>query len=748
MTIISIFLAGFAFLQRQEAIEQRGIAEQQRAIAIEERNRAETQQHLSDSRRLAVQSLVALESGQVDLSLLLSLEAIKSADTLEAFGSLVTGIEYNPYLQTYLYDHPSSLTAVKYHPTEPIMATGAEDGSLAIWNMETLSVIHMISPTDAEIWDIDYHPDGETFAVVFDDSSIRLYESESGDMLGQVENAHDGVIITSLTYSPNGDYLLTTGYDKKAILWQSDSLLSDLPEFEVLHIDDAETTHTDWLVDAAFSPDGSQVAILAWDNVMQIWDIESRALVFEPLQLPTQTSNFSISIAWSPDGRFILMGDVVGNIRFANPADGMLIDFQLSRHFDHVREIVYSPDGSFFASVSHDGMIILWNAGNGQPLTEPISVHTNQVNGVAFSLDGKQMITVGDDGRTVLFDMTRPDLLGEHVLTQESEIYEVMYMDNVNAILSTGLDGNVYLTDTETRISELVLTPDIGRITAAALHEDTLLALATDSGGIQLWDFSRHEASSDLFTAHSATIFSLALSPDGTQLASAADDNKILFWNVDSLKTGDISDFVELDGHTDGVFDVVWHPTLPILASASRDDTIRIWDMETLETIAILEGHLDDVEVVTFNPDGGILASGGRDTDIIFWDVEAIMKGDDIIPDVIGGHDDWVLSLDFSPDGVFLASGGRDLAVNLWEVENLQLIGVALTNHDGWVWTVDVSPDSLSLASGGRSGHMVIWDVNPDNWKHIACQIANRSMSDEEWFQYLPDFDYEFTCES
>lgn len=743
VTVLSIVLAGFALVQRQTAIEQRAIAEQQRAIAVDERNRAEEQQQLSDSRRLAVQSLVALDGGQVDLSLLLSLEALESADTLEAIGSLMTVFEKNPYLQTYLYAHPASLTTIAYHPLEPIMVTGAEDGSIAVWDMDELVVRSMISGSDSEVWDVDFHPDGEQFAVARADGTIDFYSSDGGEHLQQIENAHEG-IITSINYHPTGDYFLTTSYDRNAKLWDATTL-----EAETLLAEDAETTHGDWIVDSDFSPTGEQVALITWDNVLQIWDVETQTLVFEPTQLAVEASNFSISVTWSPDGNVLLMGDVLGTIRFADAASGTLLDLVLSRHTDHVREIVYSPDGGFFASVSHDGTTYLWDARSGQPIIDaPLTVHSNHVNGVAFSPDGTRMITIGDDGRAVLFDMTKPDLLGDRVLTHDSEIYSVIYLASGD-ILSAGLDGNVYLTDGESLESDVLFTPDVGRITAASLApDDTLLAFATDTGMLQLWDITTREPVSEAFVAHDATIFAVSISPDGTKLASAGDDRLVKIWTIDDLTNNVTDASTRLEGHGDGVLDVAWHPIQPVLASAGRDHTVRLWDSEAMASITTLEVHTDDVEAIAFSPSGELLVSGGRDHDIVLWDVASALDGGDGLPELLGSHQDWVLSLAFGAADDFLVSGGRDRAIRVWDTERLQSYGAALVNHNSWVWTVDVRADGLSVVSGGRGGQLVVWNSDVMDWEALACDIANRELSLDEWVQYRPDVDYRNTCET
>lgn len=746
VTILSIVLAGFALVQWQNAVEQQAIAEEQRAIAVLERDRAEQQQRLSDSRRLSVQSFVASNVGEVDASLLLSLEAIQSANTADAIGGLVSTFEGNPYLQTYLYDHPDTLSAVASHPFDAIAVTGSDEGSLAVWDMDALELQYELFADDNDIWDIVFHPNGDYFVVGTEDGSMQVYDTESGDELAYIDDVHQGTI-TSLAYHPDGSLLLSTSYDGNAILWDSETLLDGDPQFSILTNGDSETTHTDWILDSTWNPDGTQLAIITWDNVLQIWEAESVELVFEPIQLALGASNFSISGVWSPDGRYILMGDVLGNIRFIDASSGQLLDFQLSRHTDHVREIVYHPSGEFFSSVSHDGAIILWDANSGQRITESsIFVHGNQVRDLAFSPDGLQMLSVGDDGHVVVFDMTRPHLLGKHILTHESEIYEVMYTDD--SIISVGLDGNVYETDTSTHESVVLFTPEIGRFTAADLSPDeTTLALATDTGFVQLFDMQSFEPLGDGIIAHAASIFSIEFSPDGTWLATSGDDTWVRIWQVQSLKQNAMSNY-EFQSHSDGVLDVTWHPTEPILASASRDTTIhltRLSDDLSGEVVAVLDDHEDDVETIVFSPDGSLLVSGGRDDTIVIWYVEDTLTGNPQ-SELLGSHNDWVLSLAFSPDGQTLVSGSRDRSIVLWDMLSLQELGGTLTHHDSWVWSVVFSSDGQQIVSGGRDDRLVIWDVNQDNWKALACDISNRSLYDDEWMQYKPDVPYRETC--
>ena len=121
-------------------------------------------------------------------------------------------------------------------------------------------------------------------------------------------------------------------------------------------------------------------------------------------------------------------------------------------------------------------------------------------------------------------------------------------------------------------------------------------------------------------------VWSVAFSPDGKTLASAA---RMARWRLWHVVTGhQIGNALTVYRAT--VESVAFSPDGKILVSGSDDQTVRLWNVATRPQIGNpLTGHTGQVESVAFSPDGKTLASGSRDDTVRLWDVAYIV---DIVP--------------------------------------------------------------------------------------------------------------------
>lgn len=247
----------------------------------------------------------------------------------------------------------------------------------------------------------------------------------------------------------------------------------------------------------------------------------------------------------------------------------------------------------------------------------------------------------------------------------------------------------------------VAFSPDGTRLASASA--DLTVKVWDTSTGQSLWAMATGQVSSRLY-GHSGHLMRVAFSPDGERLAAASGDKMVMVWDVATGKQS-----LTLKGHTASVTSVAFSPDGLRLASASTDETVKVWDAATGQESLTLKGHAGAVFSVVFSPDGLRLASASSDQTVKVWDAA---KGQESL--TLTGHTENVLCVAFSPDGQRLASAGSDQTVKVWDAATGQE-SLTLKGHTNVVYSVVFSPDGKRLASASEDtdslGEVKVWDA-------------------------------------
>jgi WD40 repeat protein len=251
----------------------------------------------------------------------------------------------------------------------------------------------------------------------------------------------------------------------------------------------------------------------------------------------------------------------------------------------------------------------------------------------------------------------------------------------------------------------------------------TLLASAGEDGRIIFSDVVSHRQLGASLDAGSKVV-SLAFSPDGALLVSGGNSG-VIFWDVATRARLSAPSGVISSG-------VAFRPGGEIVVSAQGDGSLLFFNVASRTPLGpAIAAHDGPAFSVAFHPGGNILASGGNDGDVLLWDVARQRRT------ALKGHSGEIVSLAFSEDGRYLASGSNEETVVVWDVEAAAPVGTPLSGLDGIVMGLAFSPDGRQLAASSYGNRLLVWDV--ETRELVAEPLGRHERDGVSSVAYSPD---------
>ncbi len=143
------------------------------------------------------------------------------------------------------------------HKKELLIAS--EDGTVSVWSLDTLSIVHTIKVSADTVRCIAISPDERQVAFGCRDNEVKIYDLEDYTLVKALHGHTMSVF--SLAYSPDGTYLVSGGRDAQLKIWDTVTyqLIKSIPAhlFAVNHI--------------IFHPTQPYFATASMDKSIKIW---------------------------------------------------------------------------------------------------------------------------------------------------------------------------------------------------------------------------------------------------------------------------------------------------------------------------------------------------------------------------------------------------------------------------------------------------------------------------------------------
>ncbi|KIJ42157.1 hypothetical protein M422DRAFT_171537, partial [Sphaerobolus stellatus SS14] len=275
---------------------------------------------------------------------------------------------------------------------------GSADKTIRIWNAHTeVLTSEPFEGHTSRVTSVAFSPDGQRVVSGSADKTIRIWNSQTGELISRPFHGHTNTV-TSVAFSPDGQRVVSGSDDMTIRIWNAHTgnLVSGLLQ-----------GHRYSVTSVAFSPDGQRVVSGSADKTIRIWNTYTGELASRPFEGHTSTvtslvsrpfshTNMVTSVAFSPDGQWVVSGSDDATTGIWNAHTGELVSGPFKGHTYSVTSVAFSPDGQRVVSGSDDKTIWIWNAHTGR-VSGPFQGHTDSVTSVAFSPDGQRVVSGSDD---------------------------------------------------------------------------------------------------------------------------------------------------------------------------------------------------------------------------------------------------------------------------------------------------------------------------------------------------------------
>ncbi len=223
-------------------------------------------------------------------------------------GSVLVGGTYHGYVNflnanngteiNYFDAHDDWIREIAISPDESKIATASDDKTIKVWNYNTYELLYTLEGHTDYVRTVAFSPDGQLIASAGDDQTVRIWDVNTGIILHVLEGHEDWIF--TVAFSPDGKILGSTGGDGYVLLW-------DPYSGEQIRKVDART-HTKYSL--GFTNDGKTFFVEEGMDI-QFYDIENGSML---MTLTGHTDNI-IRARMSADGTTLVSTSFDGTVR-------------------------------------------------------------------------------------------------------------------------------------------------------------------------------------------------------------------------------------------------------------------------------------------------------------------------------------------------------------------------------------------------------------------------------------------------
>lgn len=469
----------------------------------------------------------------------------------------------------------------------------------------------------------------------------RIAPQEEDGEIVPMENAHQKGSVHCVRYNHDGSILASAGTDKAVVFYDGKTMKM---------IKKLDNVHTASIYSCAFNHDGTKLLTCAADGTAKLitlngfeitntWDVadylkqgHENGIKKVPLGCMLMGCAFVLQNGGSEDVPVVvgMNGNICTLSEDSNSVISVITGHQApisSMTIDHDKNMMYTTDS--------DGVIVQWdvsdstlvkavtnlqrdtNTEEGFDETVMNKVHPGAITGITHT--SSSILSIGwDDNVRISTDSSMKlkfKLNAQpNAIAKGTELVTIMTVRGLQIMKDDEL------------VSEISLPYEATSI-CVAKSDDVMYVGGNDSNTIHIYKINHDDYSIEeihqISGIHAKPVYSLALSNDGSKLASA-DDKDICVWDAEGGSYAPIVGKGRWCFHRQRINALAWSKDDSVLASGANDDSIYFWSVNKKTTrVHYPHSHRGGVVAMEFlkSATGHVLISVGNDACVNRWDV-------------------------------------------------------------------------------------------------------------------------------
>ncbi|KAK4688195.1 WD repeat-containing protein 1 (actin-interacting protein 1), partial [Tremellales sp. Uapishka_1] len=552
---------------------------------------------------------------------------------------------HNPALSHAYTQHTQTATVARFSPSGYYAASADVAGNVRIWDVTqpTNNLKLAIRPLAGRINDLAW--DGESKRIIVGgegkDKFGAAFFMDSGSSCGEI--AGHAKTITALSVRHQRPFRAVSGSDDNSVV-----LHTGVP----FKYDKMISTHTRFVRDVAFSPNGDLFASVASDGKLFFYDGKD--------------------------------GTVKGEVERGGATNSLMA-------------CSWAPDSTKIATAGADGVVSIWDASTMKSFQAYTvgSDLASQQNGVVFA-NPATLVSVSLSGVLNVFDTRESSTTKWRTLHGPTKAITASVLSSKEKTFYAGsFDGTIKKFDSEGVCEDVEGTGHSARIAGLATSEEKVWSAG--------WDDKVSSMENGCFSSTSlptkAQPLGLAATPQAVYVASSAGLEITPVGGTAVVAPGGSVSAVAAYPGPNG--DIVAYGT------GSKKVVLATVSGGQVSVLAEFEDNRGQVFALAFSHDGNLLAAGDATGRIVLIDMK---EKKTLVSSKWTFHTGRIASLSFSENNKRLASGGLDENIYVWEVEKTLKNTPIKNAHPGGVSAVAWT-EGNHLISSGADGCVRTWTV-------------------------------------